>query len=209
MNMERKNDDMLAVNPVLLEGTHIRLEPLSIHHMAALCEAGLDPELWKVTMTMIRTPEEMADYVHSALSLQSEGQALPFAIVHKSSGRVVGSTRFGNINRQNRRVEIGWTWVAPPWQRTAVNTETKYLLLTHAFEALGCIRVEFKTDVVNTKSRNALLRIGAKEEGVLRSHMITPTGRVRDTVYYSIIDSEWEGVKRYLEAMLTEHRDDN
>ena len=196
---------MMALNPLVLEGRHVRLEPLAMHHTAGLSEVGLDPELWRITMTLIRTPEEMAEYVRQGLRLQSEGHALPFAIIHKASGRVVGSTRFGNIDRPNRRVEIGWTWVAPPWQRTAVNTEAKYLLLKHAFEILGCIRVEFKTDVVNAKSRSALMRIGAKEEGILRKHMITPTGRIRDTVYYSILDSEWQDVKRQLQTKLGEY----
>jgi RimJ/RimL family protein N-acetyltransferase len=121
-----------------------------------------------------------------------------FATVETSSGRVIGSTRFMNIDRANRRVEIGSTWIAPPWQRTAVNTEAKYLMLRHAFEVWGCIRVELKTDALNQKSRNAILRIGAKEEGTLRRHLITHTGRVRDTVYFSILDSEWPGVKARL-----------
>lgn len=128
---------------------------------------------------------------------------MPFAIVELASGTVVGSTRYGNIDRANRRVEIGWTWIGRPWQRTAVNTESKYLLLRHAFETLGCIRVEFKTDALNERSRQALLRIGAKEEGIFRSHVVTSTGRIRDSVYFSIIDREWPAVKTRLEAMLT------
>jgi len=192
----------MNIAPIVLEGAHVRLEPLSMTHHVGLCEVGLDPGLWEITMTLIRTPEEMADYIMTALKLQEEGVALPFAIIAKADGKVVGSTRFGNIDRANRCVEIGWTWVAAQWQRSVVNTEAKYLLLTHAFESLGCIRVEFKTDVINMKSRNALVRIGAKEEGILRKHMITPTGRVRDTVYYSIIDSEWPRVKRRLEEKI-------
>ena len=125
-----------------------------------------------------------------------------FATVERSSGRTIGSTRFMNIDRVNKRVEIGSTWIAPPWQRTAVNTEAKYLMLRHAFEVWGCIRVELKTDALNQKSRNAILRIGAKEEGTLRRHLMTWTGRVRDTVYFSIWDSEWAQVKAGLENRL-------
>jgi len=192
----------MNISPVVLEGANVRLEPLSMAHHAGLCEVGLDAGLWEITMTLIRTPEEMADYIRIALKLQQEGFALPFAIIAKADRKAVGSTRFGNVDKVNRRVEIGWTWVATPWQRGVVNTEAKYLLVTHAFETLGCIRVEFKTDVINMKSRNALIRIGAKEEGVLRKHMITPKGRIRDTVYYSIIDSEWPTVKRKLEEKM-------
>lgn len=188
--------------PATLEGKHVRLEPLSLSHHAGLCDVGLDQELWKITMTMIRNPEEMREYIRTAMKLQEQGSALPFAIVHKPSATIVGSTRYGNIDHENRRLEIGWTWVARPWQRTSVNTEAKYLLLSHAFEAMGCVRVEFKTDAINQQSRNALLRIGAKEEGILRKHMITPTGRFRDSVYFSIIDSEWPEIKRRLGEML-------
>ena len=140
----------------------------------------------------------MSRYVQSALSLRASGTAYPFAIVERSSGRAIGSTRFANIDQAHRRVEIGWTWLGRAWQRTAVNTEAKYLLLTAAFEQLGCIRVEFKTDVLNTTSRAALRRIGAQEEGVLRQHMITAAGRLRDSVYFSILDREWPNVKSAL-----------
>jgi RimJ/RimL family protein N-acetyltransferase len=180
----------------------VRLEPLSLGHHEQLCEVGLAEELWTVTMTRLLTGEDMRVYIEEAIRLQEAGSALPFAIIELSSGKAVGSTRYGNIDRVNRRVEIGWTWVAVPWQRTAVNTECKYLLLRHAFEVLHCVRVEFKTDVVNTRSRQALLRIGAREEGILRRHMITPTGRIRDTVYYSILDDDWAVVKSQLESML-------
>ena len=196
----------MIVPPVVLEGTHVRLEPLSLAHLEQLCNVGLDQELWKITMTLIHTPEEMKQYIETALRWQSEGTALPFAIIEKSSNSAVGSTRYGNIDIANRRLEIGWTWVARAWQRTAVNTETKYLLLKHAFETLGCMRVEFKTDSINQQSRNALLRIGAKEEGIFRSHMITPFGRIRHSVYFSIIDSEWPQVKHRLETMLYDRR---
>lgn len=192
----------MNITPVTLEGKHIRLEPLSRSHYPDLCEVGLDEKLWKVATTLIRAHEDMKEYIDAALKDQSDGKSLPFAIVKKSSGEAIGSTRYGNIDAGHRRVEIGWTWVARKWQRTAVNTEAKLLLLTHAFETLDCIRVEFKTDSTNNQARNALLRIGAKEEGILRNHMIAPGGRIRHSVYYSIIDSEWKGVKRELEKKL-------
>jgi RimJ/RimL family protein N-acetyltransferase len=192
----------MTIQPVTLNGKVIRLEPLSMKHFSDLCEIGLDQDLWKITMTIIRTPEEMKSYIDEAVRLQELGSALPFAIVEQSSGKAIGSTRFGNLDRTNRRVEIGWTWVARKWQRTAVNTEAKLLLLTHAFETLKYIRVEFKTDSLNQQSRNALLRIGAKEEGVLRNHMIAPGGRIRHSVYFSIIDSEWIEVKKRLRQNL-------
>ncbi len=192
----------MNVHPVTLNGNYVRLEPLSYSHHADLCEVGLDEELWKVTMTLIRTPEEMKKYIDTAIREQAEGKSLPFAIVDTFSGKAIGSTRYGNIDTAHRRVEIGWTWIALRWQRTGINTEAKLLLLTHAFEALGCIRVEFKTDSINNQSRTALLRIGAKEEGILRNHMIAPGERIRHSVYYSIIDVEWKDVKRELEKKL-------
>jgi N-acetyltransferase len=188
---------------VTLEGEHVRLEPLSEGHHAALSEVGLDPELWRWIPDRAITADEMRAYVKNALDAQAAGTALPFVTIERPTGRVVGSTRYMNIDLPNRRVEIGATWIAKPWQRTAINTEAKYLMLRHAFETLGCIRVELKTDALNEKSRNAILRIGAKEEGTLRQHVVTWTGRLRDTVYYSILDSEWPQVKAALEAKLT------
>jgi N-acetyltransferase len=193
----------LSTTATTLEGVHVRLEPLTDSHVQPLAEVAFDPELWRWTMSRIHTIEDLAGYVHSALQEQRAGVALPFATVERSSGRVVGSTRFGNIDRPNRRVEIGWTWIARPWQRTALNTEAKYLMLRWAFEKLGCIRVELKTDALNDRSRRAIARLGAVEEGVLRSHMITAAGRVRDTVYFSIIESEWPNVRASLERKLT------
>jgi RimJ/RimL family protein N-acetyltransferase len=151
----------------------------------------------------MRTSEDFRNLLDKAFAEQSRGESVVFATVERSSGRVIGSTRFMNIDRTNRRVEIGSTWIAPPWQRTAVNTEAKYLMLRHAFEVWGCIRVELKTDALNQKSRNAILRIGAKEEGTLRRHLVTWTGRVRDTVYFSILDSEWPEVKGRLDGYLS------
>jgi len=189
----------MLIEPVTLEGNFIRLEPLSLEHHAGLCEVGLDEELWRWTTQPVRTPDEMRAYIQTALDEQARGVALPFAAIEKASGRVIGSTRYGNIDRANRRVEIGWTWLGLRWQRTAANTEAKYLMLRQAFETWDCIRVEFKTDSLNEKSRAALLRIGAKEEGTFRNHMITSTGRLRHSAYYSIIDSEWPAVKTRLE----------
>lgn len=193
----------MLVEPITLEGQYVRLEPLSLAHHAQLCAVGLDEELWRWVVQPVRTPEEMHAYIQEALQAQAAGTALPFATVEKASGRAIGSTRFGNIDRVNRHVEIGWTWLGLKWQRTAANTEAKYLMLRHAFEPWGCIRVEFKTDSLNTPSRRALLRIGAKEEGIFRNHMITSTGRFRHSVYYSIVDSEWPTLKIHLERGLS------
>jgi len=193
----------MRVTPVTLEGRHVRLEPLAKAHLAGLAEVGLDEELWRWIPTAVRTREEMAAYIETALQEQERGVSLPFAILEKATGRAIGSSRYGNIDRTHHRVEIGWTWVAREWQRTAMNTEAKYLLLKHAFESLGCVRVELKTDSLNEKSRAAILRIGAKEEGIFRNHMITASGRIRHSAYYSIIDSEWPAVKARLEAKLS------
>ena len=193
----------MLVEPITLDGQHVRLEPLSLAHHAQLCAVGLDEELWRWVVQPVRTPEEMRAYIEEALQAQAAGTALPFATVERASGRAIGSTRFGNIDRVNRHVEIGWTWLGLKWQRTAANTEAKYLMLRHAFEPWGCIRVEFKTDSLNAPSRQALLRIGAKEEGIFRNHMITSTGRIRHSVYYSIIDSEWPKLKTHLEKRLS------
>jgi len=196
----------MAVSPVTLLGAHVRLEPLGKAHLEGLAEVGLDEELWRWIPTPVRTREEMATYIETALDEQRRGISLPFAIVERSAGRAIGSTRYGNIDRTHHRVEIGWTWLAREWQRTAMNTEAKFLLLRHAFETLGCLRVELKTDSLNKKSRAAILRIGAQEEGVFRNHMITSAGRIRHTIYFSIIDSEWPAVKARLEARLNTHQ---
>jgi RimJ/RimL family protein N-acetyltransferase len=192
----------MRLAPVTLEGGSVRLEPLTESHHAALCEIGLDPELWRLIPYRVTSAEEMLDYIRTALAGQAAGNTIPFVTVERASGGVVGSTRFMNIDAANRRVEIGATWLAQSWRRTAINTEAKYLMLRHAFETLGCIRVELKTDALNERSRAAILRIGAREEGTLRQHMVTWSGRLRDTVYFSIIDSEWPGVKASLEAKL-------
>ena len=193
----------MKIEPVTLEGTYIRLEPLSPAHHAALCEVGFDDAIWRWNpRPPIRTPDDMRRYIESALQQQANGTALPFATIERASGRAVGSTRFADIVVEHRRMEIGYTWIAPPWQRSPVNTEAKYLMLRHAFETLGCIRVELKTDSLNERSRNAIARIGAKEEGIFRNHMVTHTGRLRHSVYFSIIDAEWPTAKVNLEAKL-------
>ncbi|MGH2454424.1 MAG: GNAT family N-acetyltransferase [bacterium] len=192
----------MRVQPVMLEGNYVRLEPLSLVHHESLSQVGLDGDLWRLSPMVVLSAEDMRGYIETALREQADGTALPFAIVERASGTAVGSTRYGNIDPAHRRVEIGWTWIGRPWQRTRVNTESKYLMLRHAFETLGCIRVEFKTDVLNERSRRALLRIGAKEEGIFRNHMVTSTGRIRDSVYYSIVDREWPEVKRRLAELL-------
>jgi N-acetyltransferase len=192
----------MKVEPITLNGKFVTLEPMSKDHLGDLCDNGLDASIWQWSPEPITSKESMASYVDTALSEQSKGVSLPFVTRENGTERLVGSTRFGNIDVPNRHVEIGWTWLAPEWQRTYVNTEAKLLMLTHAFETWKCIRVEFKTDALNEQSRNAILRIGAKQEGIHRNHMITESGRFRDSVYFSIIDSEWRDVKTRLVSML-------
>jgi N-acetyltransferase len=192
----------MAWSPVVLEGTVVRLEPLALHHLDALCAVGLEPSLWALTTSRIATRGDMQRYVEAALGEQAVGSALPFATVERATNTVVGSTRYGNIVPQHRRAEIGWTWIAPRWQRTAVNTEAKYLMLRHAFDVMACRRVELKTSALNARSRAAMLRIGATEEGTLRRHMVQPDGSARDSVYFSVIDEEWPAVRGRLEEML-------
>jgi RimJ/RimL family protein N-acetyltransferase len=192
----------MKIEPLILEGKFVRLEPLRFEHLDALCAVGLEKSMWILTTNVMENSGDMRHYVETALKDFERKVSLPFVTIEKSSNRIVGSTRFGNIDVKNLKAEIGWTWINPEWQKTFVNTEAKLLMLAHAFETWECIRVEFKTDVLNEKSRNALLRIGAKEEGILRQHMITETGRFRDSVYFSIIDSEWESVKASLQDKL-------
>jgi N-acetyltransferase len=193
----------MNIEPLTLHGRHVRLEPLTRAHLDALVEVGLEEDLWRWTVSQIRTRDDMRTYMEEAFSEQAHGTALPFVTIEQTSNHVAGSTRFANIDREHRRAEIGWTWVASHWQRTAVNTEAKYLMLCHAFETWGCIRVELKTDALNARSRAAILRIGASEEGTFRNHMITESGRFRDTVYFSILDREWPEVRRRLEERLS------
>jgi N-acetyltransferase len=194
----------IITGPITLEGNSVRLEPLEQKHVPLLWAAAKDAveEIFRWIPYSVRTAEDVQKMVEKSLAEQGRGESVPFATVERRSGQVIGSTRFMNIDRANRRVEIGSTWIAPAWQRTAINTEAKYLMLHHAFEQWRCIRVELKTDSLNQKSRNAILRIGAKEEGTLRQHVITWSGRLRDSVYFSILDKEWPEVKARLEARL-------
>jgi RimJ/RimL family protein N-acetyltransferase len=192
----------MKLEPVTLEGRHVRLVPLAPGHAAPLWEVGREAELWRWTWSGVASEEEMRGYVDDALRLRAAGTSLPFATTEAATGRVIGSTRFGNADAAHRRVEIGSSWVARPWRRSPVNTEAKYLMLRHAFETLRCQRVEMKTDALNERSRAAMLRIGARFEGVVRKHGITAEGRVRDTAWFSIVDDEWPAVRAGLEAML-------
>jgi len=194
------------ISPVTLEGQYVVLSPLTLGHEETLTAAAGDGEVWKTTVTIIPDAAGMKSYVEAALFGQSLGKELPFIIIRKSSGEVVGTTRFYDIDVHDRRAAIGYTWLAQSAQRTAINTETKLLLLTHAFEIWRCVRVELITDVLNEQSRAAILRLGAKQEGILRKHMILPSGRVRDSVVFSIIDDEWPGVKTALAAKLSSRR---
>ncbi len=191
------------LTPITLEGTQVRLVPLSMDHLDGLCAVGLDPDLWRWIPQQVLDRQGMQAYVELALEEQRRGVSLPFATTLKSTGEVIGSTRYMNIDLKNRRVEIGATWIGKSWHRSAVNTEAKYLMLRHAFETLHCARVELKTDALNERSRNAILRLGAKQEGILRRHVLTDTGRMRDTVYFSILDHEWPEIKSRLESRLS------
>ncbi len=193
----------LTVEPVTLEGARVRMEPLSLdRHFEGLCAIGLDPELWRWTIAEIRTADDLRRYLETALREQQAGFSLPFATRDLASGRVAGCTRFGNIAREHLRVEIGWTWVGRPFQRSHVNTEAKYLMLRHAFETWRCRRVELKTDARNRRSRAAMLRIGCVEEGTMRKHMVREDGAPRDSTYYSVVDDEWPSVKARLERLM-------
>lgn len=193
----------LTVQPVTLTGHYVRLEPLSEAHIPDLAIAGNDATIWRYMLYgTIKTEDDMRRWVEDILSRQRRGTDLPFTVIHLDSGRAIGATRYLDIRPEHRGLEIGGTWYAVAYQRTAVNTECKYLLLCHAFETLSCIRVQFKTDQRNVRSQRALERIGAVYEGTLRNHMILEDDAIRHSVYYSIIDSEWPAVKARLEAYL-------
>ena len=202
--MSLATSPLQIVTPLTLEGSAVRLEPIRSEHAEAFWEIAKDSldEIFRWIPYRVSTRDDFERLVAKALDEQQRGESVVFATVDRGSSRAIGSTRFMNIDRANRRVEIGSTWIVPAWQRTAVNTEAKYLMLRHAFEIWNCYRVELKTDALNQKSRNAILRIGAKEEGTLRRHVITWTGRVRDSVYFSILDSEWPEVKARLESRM-------
>ena len=191
-----------TVEPVTLEGRIVRLEPLSLEHVPGLAQVGLDPAIWRWTIARPSTEADLRAWAETALAARAAGTELPFATIEVATGRPIGSSRYMNIVLDHRRLEIGWTWVAPPWQRSGANREAKLLQLRHAFEVLGCRRVEFKTDARNEASRNALLGIGAQFEGIFRNHMVMPEGPMRHSAWYSVIDEEWPAVRDRLEASL-------
>jgi len=194
---------MMEVTPVTLFGKIIHLEPLSEVHVPDLTVAGQDESIWRYMLYgTIKTESQMRAWVQEILSRQDKGTDLPFAIISLDTGRAVGATRYMEIRPKDRGLEIGGTWIQVDYQRTPINTESKYLLLKHAFETLECIRVQFKTDLRNERSQRAIERLGAIKEGVFRKHMITPEGFIRDSVFYSIVDSDWIVLKARLEAIL-------
>jgi RimJ/RimL family protein N-acetyltransferase len=193
---------LFDLTPRVLEGGIVRLEPLTLAHAPDLLEYALDPDLWAFTTNHVETADDLRRYIETALREQEQRVSLPYAHVLRSTGRAVGTTRFAAIAPKHRRVEIGWTWIGRAHQRTAVNTEAKFLMMCHAFETWGCLRVELKANALNARSRQAMLRIGCVEEGTLRQHAITDRGVVRDTVYYSVIAREWPLVKSRLEGLM-------
>jgi RimJ/RimL family protein N-acetyltransferase len=193
----------MKIEPVTLTGKVVRLEPLSVDHVADLARVGLEPEIWHyMRYGKIENREGLRAWVQELLSMRDQGTDLPFAVIYLASGRAIGSTRFLHIDIPNRSLEIGGTWYGLDYQGTQVNTECKYLLLQHAFEQLGCVRVWFKTDGRNLRSQHALEKLGVVKEGVLRNHMILPDGYIRDSVVYSLVPDEWPQVKASLEARL-------
>ncbi len=193
----------MNIQPITLTGEIVRLEPLSEAHVPDLSEVGLEARIWRYMLYGdIDSPEKMRAFVRDMLARQARGNDLPFAVMYRESNQAIGCTRYLNIRRQHRGVEIGGTWYGLDYQRTGVNTECKYLLLHHAFETWGCIRVQFKTDVRNTPSMRAIERLGAVKEGVHRQHIITPKGFIRDSVFYSITDDEWPRVKAHLKGLM-------
>jgi len=197
---------MAFIEPITLQGRYATLEPLAREHEEALRRAAADGELWRLWYTSVAAPEKMGEYVAIALDVRERLGAMPFVVRDNASGEVVGCTRYFNVDAANRRLEIGHTWYAKRAQRTAINTECKLLLLGHAFEKLRCIAVEFRTHWFNQASREAIARLGAKQDGVLRNHHISADGSYRDTVVFSIIESEWPAVKRHLQFLLERPR---
>jgi len=193
---------MRFVEPVTLAGRHATLEPLAPGHEAALAAAAADGELWRLWYTGVPAREATAAWIADALAMREERGAMPFVVRDNASGEIVGSTRYMNVEPAHRRLEIGSTWYARRVQRTALNTECKLMLLAHAFETLDCIAVEFRTSFFNFQSRRAIERLGAKQDGILRSHQILPDGTLRDTVVFSVIRGEWPAVKRHLSFQL-------
>ena len=194
------------IEPVTLRGQYATLEPLGAAHLDGIRAAAADGELWRLWYTSVPVPAKADEWLAIALRMRDDQGAMPFAVRDSRDGSVAGSTRYFNVDAANRRLEIGHTWYAQRAQRTAINTECKLLLLTHAFEALGCIAVEFRTHWFNQASRTAIARLGAKQDGVLRNHQLLPDGSKRDTVVFSIVDGEWPAVKRHLGFLLERPR---
>lgn len=186
----------------VLEGRVVRLEPLTEAHWPGVLAIGLEPAIWRWTIDNVSAEADLRSWFDAALQAHSTGAAVVFATVDRATGRVAGSTRFGNFNEANRRAEIGWTWLGVPWQRTATNTEAKYLMLCHAFERWGLVRVELKTDALNEASRRAIRRIGAREEGIFRRYQVSQGGRMRDTAWYAVTDLDWPEVRLHLKDLL-------
>ena len=191
-----------TLEPVVLEGHRVRLEPLTLDHVPGLAAVALDPAIWQWTLARPTSEAELRAWAEAALAGRDAGTEFAFVTIDVATGRPIGSSRYMNIVLEHRRLEIGWTWVAPAWQRTGANREAKLLMLGHAFDDLGCRRVEFKTDSLNEPSRTALLGIGATFEGIFRNHMVMPGGRMRHSAYYSVIDEEWPAVRAGLERSL-------
>ncbi|MEB0043266.1 MULTISPECIES: GNAT family protein [unclassified Pseudomonas] len=185
-----------------LTGLTVELQPLQLRHTPQLLDAAADGQLWSMTLTVVPGPDTVEQYVSTALEGRQAGTVMPFAIIQRETGKLVGSTRFWKIDRKNRKLEIGHTWLSESVQRSGINTEVKHLLLMYAFEVMHCVRVQFTTDELNEKSRAAILRIGATQEGIVRHERIMPDGRKRNSVRFSIIDSEWPNVKASLEAKM-------
>lgn len=190
---------------LVLEGEHVRLEPLSAAHKQGLIDAINDGELWKLFVTLVPEVSAIDAFIDSAITAFENGEGLSFATIDKASGKVVGSSRFMKTDFANKRVEIGYTFIAQSFQRSAINSEAKLLMLGHLFESMSFNRVEIITDYLNNHSRNAILRLGAKEEGILRSHMVMPDGRIRDSVLYTIIKHEWPGIKMNIASKIAAH----
>jgi RimJ/RimL family protein N-acetyltransferase len=196
---------VLTIEPTTLEGRYIVLRPPSIDDRDGLSIAAIDGEIWNNRFSQFPNLNEIEKYIQEMLDLSSKGSILPFVTIHKASNTIVGTTRYLNIDYENHRLEIGHTWIAKSWRKTYVNTEAKFLMLQYAFEKLSCIAVEIRTDVLNIVSRQAIQRLGAKQDGILRHHKIMRDGRIRDTVCYSIIKPEWKQVKENLMKKLMKY----
>lgn len=197
---------MLKLEATRIDGDYCTLEPLSLDHLEKLNEAVEDGEIWKVRYAEVPKPEQMKDTILHRLELQKQGSMIPFTVISKQTGKVAGMTSYSRIDAKNRRLDIGWTWYAKSYWRTALNTECKLRLLCHAFEALNCIAVGFKVDYLNHRSKRAVERLGAKLDGLIRNYSILPDGNIRDMYFYSIIQSEWPHIKTHLESLLIDYQ---